>query len=335
MIALTKQRRITILMAALIVLMGLIPLQASAAGTGKAASLKTVQVESQPIRLVFDGKELALPKGQYAFIYQDRTYIPVRYLSYALLKQVGWDGDKFQVTISDPNRAELAELKKQLLSASGGKTSTVKQKLTMIFREATLVFDGKTKSLPQGQSLFIHEGSMYVPLRFLAESIGTKIEWDPDNRTVTGQSKAYQVSQGGSTDETDDESDGAGSNGNGSVGGGSGSGGGGGGGGLPSKPSYEQITSNAEARLYTLKSGCMDTLFDTALKYADADEADKAALYAELEGELATCTADFERVVSETSAALTAGGYSTDIIAEYRAEFEAELEAGRKIAESL
>lgn len=327
--------RITIIMAALIVLIGLAPLQALAAGPGQTVPPKTLQVESQPVRLVFDGKELALPKGLYTFIYQGRTYIPIRYLSYALLKQVGWDGDKFQVTISEPNKAELGELKKQLLSASGGKTSTVKQKLTMVFREATLVFDGKIKSLPQGQSLFIHQGSMYVPLRFLAESIGTKIDWDPDTRTVTGESKAYQASQGDGADGTDNEPDGAGGNGNGSVGGGTGTGGGGGGGGLPSKPSYEQITSNAEARLYTLKSGCQSTLLDTALQYVDADEAGKAVLYAELQQELAACTSDFEQIMSETSAALTAGGYSTDIIAVYRAEFEAELEAGRRIAESL
>lgn len=320
-------------MAALFILIGLVPVHASAAGTSGAPAPKTVQVESQPIRLVFDGKELSLPKGLYAFLYQDRTYIPIRYLSYALLKQVGWDGDKFEVTISEPNKAELAELKKQLLSASGGKTSTVKQKLTMIFREATLVFDGKTKALPKGQSLFIHEGSMYVPLRFLAESIGTKIEWDQDTRTVRGQSKAYQASQGGGKEEPEEEPDGAGGNGNGAVGGGAG--GGGTGSGLPGKASYEQITSNAEAQLYTLKSGCQSTLLDTAVKYVDADEADKAALYGELQAELAACTADFEKVVSETSAALTAGGYSTDIIAEYRAEFEAELEAGRKLAESL
>jgi hypothetical protein len=170
------KQRITIVIAALVVLMGLAPFQAWAAGAGAGSSAtpKTVQVESQPIKLVFDDRELTLPKGLHAFLYQDRTYIPIRYLSYALQKKVGWNGDKFEVTISEPNKAELAELKKQLLSASGGKTSAEKQKLTLIFREATLVFDGKTKALPQGQALFIHEGSMYVPLRFLAESIGTK-----------------------------------------------------------------------------------------------------------------------------------------------------------------
>jgi hypothetical protein len=289
-----------------------------------------VQVESQPIKLVFDDRELTLPKGLHAFLYQNRTYIPIRYLSYALQKKVGWNGDKFEVTISEPNKAELAELKKQLLSASGGKTSAEKQKLTMIFREATLVFDGMTKALPQGQALFIHEGSMYVPLRFLAESIGTKIEWDPATKTVKGQSKAYQASQDGGKAEPDEGAD-AGGNGIGGGGGGSGAGGGGG----PSKLSYEQITSNGEARLQTLRLGCQSTLLDTAMKYSDADEAGKAAVIEELQGELAVCTADFEKIISETSAALTAGGYSTAIIAEYRAAFEAELEAGRKLAESL
>jgi hypothetical protein len=71
------------------------------------------------------------------------------------------------------------------------------------------------------------------------------------------------------------------------------------------------------------------------VKYTDADEAGKAAVLAELQAELTVCTTEFENIMSDTTDALTAGGYSTAIIADYRAVFEAELEAGRKLAETL
>lgn len=328
-----KKQRLMIVLAMMVILTGLAPLHAGAAAASSAPA--TVQVESQPIRLVFDGKELTLPKGLYAFLYQGRTYIPIRYLSYALLKQVDWDGTKNEVKISEPTKEQLAELKKQLLMASGGKTSQEKRKLTMKVKEAKLLFDGKTKALPKGQTMFIHDSSIYVPLRFLAESIGTKVEWDPVTKTVSGKSKAYQASEGDGEDGEAPGKDGVEApGGNGAVPG-AGGGSGGGGGGVPGKATYEQITSSAESRLYSLQAACESTLFDTVLQYPSADEAGKAAVIEEIYAEIAACTADFERIISETTSALTEGGYSTAIIADYRAAFEAALAAGRKLVEGL
>ncbi|OUS69870.1 hypothetical protein B1748_29985 [Paenibacillus sp. MY03] len=312
---------------------------AAAAATVKAQAAQpkketTVQVKTQPVRLIFDDKELTLPKGQHAFIHQARTYVPIRYLSYALLKQVGWDPAKNQVTISEPTAAELADLKKKLLAASGGKPSQTTQTLTMKVKEATLIFNGKAKALPEGQSLFILNGSIYVPLRFLAESLGTKIDWDPATRTVSGQSKAYQAEHGESNNGGK-PGDGNSGTGGGAPGAGNGGGGGAPGGGTPANQTYAQITSGAESKLYALRSSCESTLTGIVLSYTDTSEAGKKKLKSDIQAAVATCTGNFETIIADTSAALTAGGHSTAILAEYRTKFEEELEAGRKLAESM
>ncbi|WP_376744668.1 stalk domain-containing protein, partial [Paenibacillus typhae] len=42
-------------------------------------------------------------------------------------------------------------------------------------------------------------GSLYVPLRFLSESVGNKISWDQKTKTITAASAGYQEQSGGST----------------------------------------------------------------------------------------------------------------------------------------
>ncbi|MEK3885280.1 copper amine oxidase N-terminal domain-containing protein [Paenibacillus sp. PL2-23] len=310
----------------LMVLAASLPLQAAAATTTTAT---TVQVKTQAVKLVFDGQELSLPEGQHSFIHQGRTYVPIRYLSYALLKQVVWNGEKNEVTVSEPTEDELLELKKNLKLATGKAIAKEQQTLTMKVKAASLVFDGEAKKLPAGQSLFILQGSIYVPLRFLAESIGTDIGWDPLTRTVTGESAVYRAEQEKAKEEKTDEKKEADA-GNGVVGGIPGAGGGGGG--SVVKPTYEQITASAEASLQSLKAGCQSTLMSLAVSYLNADAAGKVTVKAQAEQELASCTVQFEAVLADTSAKLTANGYSTAVIAEYRSAFEAELAAGRALA---
>ncbi|MCA0756482.1 copper amine oxidase N-terminal domain-containing protein [Paenibacillus sp. N4] len=307
-----------------------------------------MKTKTQPITLVFDGQELKLPEGQYSFIYQGRTYVPIRYISYALLKMVAWDGKK--ATVSEPTAKQLEALKKHLLSAAdGGAKPQTGVTISLKPVKAALVFDGVAKTLPAGQTLFNYNGSIYVPLRFLAESVGTEIGWDPATKTVSGESAAYRAEQGngGETDPepgegTDGTDDGGTAENGGAAGGagpgaGAGAGGGvvGGGGGGAVEPTYEQITSAAKSSLEALRASCQATLMDLAIDYLGAKDADKPGIKANAKQEMASCTARFEAILSDTTAKLEAGGYSTAIIAEYRAAFEAELKAGQAIADSL
>lgn len=281
-----------------------------------SAATASIKIKTQSISLTFDGQALKLPDGQYSFIYQGRTYVPIRYISYALQKSVKWDGVK--ASISMPTEQELAALKKQLQNAAGGSQKPQADiEINIQPVKATLEFEGKAAVIPTGQALFGYKGSIYAPLRFLSESVGAEISYDPVTKTVIGESTTYRAEQ--------------------KAGGGivlPGTGGGGTGAGAV-KPTYEQVTAEAEAKLAALQSSCKADLMDVGLQYLSANDADKAKLKEKGLMELDNCSAKFEVIMSDTTAKLTANGYSTDIIAQYRDAYNKELEAGRELAESL
>ncbi|MHA7966111.1 copper amine oxidase N-terminal domain-containing protein [Paenibacillus sp. CAU 1782] len=328
-------KRTVALTFAMLLLLGLIPAGVWAADASKPT---VVNVKTQAVGLVFDGQELKLPEGQHSFIYQGRVYLPIRYISYALQQTVGWDGKKLQVTVDEPNEKELEELQKQLLNNSSSKVKDFKSvNLPVRTINATLLFNGTAKTLPEGQSLFIYSGTIYVPVRFLAEAIGTEMNWDPVSRTVNGESEAYRAQF---NEETVPGKPGGNNGGASGENGGAGTqpvaGGGAGGGGVPAKLTYEQITASAQSSLETLRDSCKATLIGLGLDYyATSDAAAKAQIKAQISKEVDSCTSKFESLLSSVSASLTANGYSTDIIEEYRKAFQAELAAGRAIAGNL
>jgi hypothetical protein len=290
--------------------------------TVASAATTSIKATTQPINLQFDGQSLQLPEGQYSFIYQGRTYVPIRYISYALQKTVNWDGAK--ATISEPTEKELAALKKHLQTgASGSQKPQANIAITIQPVKASLVFNGKTAALPADQSLFVLKGSIYAPLRFLSESVGTQINFDPVTKMVSGESAAYRSEQEAGGGVLPGTGAGAGETGNAGTGGGA------------VKPTYEQITADTEKRLAALQNSCESALWNIASEYLSAKAEDKASIKEKGLQELNNCSASFESIMSDTSSQLTANGYSTAVIATYREAFNKQLEAGRKIADSL
>lgn len=318
-----NKKRISLVLLAVLLIMSLAPIGAYAAN---ASAPKPVQIKTQAINLIFDGKELKLPEGQHSFIYQGSTYIPIRYISYALQKTVGWDADKFMVTVKAPNEQELAELKKQLqLVTTGEKKPFQSVTLPMKPVDAKLVFDGKEKTLPKGQAIYIYKGSIYVPLRFLSESVGSEITWDDKTRTVTSESAAYREQNGSGDGQAPTVP---------------GQGGeevvppGVPGGEIP-KQTYEQITANAESRLESLRDSCQSELIDLAFDYLAADGTAKEKLKTKISQKVDSCTTKFEAIMTDVTARLEANEFSTDIIAEYRTAFNEEIEEGKNLVEKM
>lgn len=95
-----------------------------------------------------------------AKIVSDRTFLPVRFVAEALGAKVEWNGDTETVTITD-----------------GGK----KIELTIGKNEITV--DGKTEKLDV--TPFIENSRTLVPVRFVSEALGAKVEWDSNKNTVT------------------------------------------------------------------------------------------------------------------------------------------------------
>lgn len=289
--------------------------------TAGAAASSSVTIKTQAVSLKFDGQTLTLPDGQYAFIYQNRTYIPIRFISYALQKSVKWDQKTSKVMVSEPTALEKEALVKLLAgAAAGGQQPAAGKSIAIKPVQATLVFDGQSKALPAGQSLYSINNSIYVPLRFMSEAVGTDIKWDQKTSSITGESEAYKAAQAGGNNGT----------GNGSTGTG---------GGTdpvePAKPTKESIESAATAKLNALEANCAATLQAMINPYLTGDAATKERIKQEANQMVDQCTADFNKIVEDTTAELTKYGYSTEIIAAFKAQFEADMKAGMDIVKGL
>jgi hypothetical protein len=320
----------------LIASIGLAPLTASAPISVSAAAVPsattktattTVKVQSMNVNMIFDGASIGTPAGQYVFMYNNTTYVPLRFMSYALQKSVAWDAKNVKVTVAEPSKSELVVIKEYLMNATNGNSaSAVSKNLVLNQVKASYVFNGATKALPTGHSSFILNGSLYVPLRFLSESVGHNISWDQKTKTITAASKAYQE-QGGTKDPSPVATPApTGTTGGAAGGGAAGTG----------KVSYETITSETEAKLAALRDQSQSTLMSIALEYLGAkDEASKKSIKAKGVQQLSAFTTSFNSIVADTEQKLNSNGYSTEIISQYRSEFESQLQLGKDLAEGM
>ncbi len=60
---------------------------------GAEALERSIQVSYHPLNYVFDGQTKAPPADQQGFVYDNRTFVSLRFMSEALNKKVTWDGD--------------------------------------------------------------------------------------------------------------------------------------------------------------------------------------------------------------------------------------------------
>lgn len=331
--------KLPVIALSLIASIGLAPLTASAPVYVSAASVPsttskavaaTVKVPSMNVKLIFDGVSMQPPAGQFVFMYNNTTYVPLRFMSYALQKSVSWDAKNVKVTVAEPSSSELVVIKEYLMNATNGNSNPAASKNIVLNQvKASYVFNGSIKALPAGQSSFILNGSLYVPLRFLSESVGHNISWDQKTKTITANSKAYQEqSTNSSTGNSQNPSPTTTPSGtNGVTGGGSAGTG---------TVTYESITSETEAKLTALKNQSQGTLMSIALEYVGAsDAASKQSIKAKGVQQLASFTASFNSIVADAEKKLKSNGYSTEIISQYRSEFEAQLQFGKDLAEEM
>lgn len=119
---------------------------------------------SSDVFLVIDGKLIV--DGSPAFIENDRTMVPVRFVAENLGYDVSWNGDSKTVSIVDPKTSKKIEL-------------TVDSKTAKIYDE-----NSKLKKIKLDAAAKNTYGRVYVPVRFVAESFGTQVTWNNDWETV-------------------------------------------------------------------------------------------------------------------------------------------------------
>lgn len=301
------------------------PLTASAPLPASAAvSSDTIKVQSMNVKMIFDGDSLQPPSGLHVFIYNNTTYVPIRFVSYALQKSVAWDAKNLKVTIAEPSSSEQVVINEYLMNAKNATATVATKNIVLSKVKASYVFNGSVEAVPTGQASYMLNGSLYVPLRFLSESVGKTISWNQKTRTITAITSTDHFGNGSepSPTPTPVQTNSPNSRGGSSAG--------------NDKVSYESITSDTEAKLSALKAQSQSTLMSIALEYIAAkDAASKQSIKAKGIQQLSSFTASFNSIISSAEQQLISNGYSTDIIQEYRSTFEAELQAGKDIAEGM
>lgn len=301
-----------------------------------AAGPAPIKVTSVNAKIVFDGQTIQPPAGQHVFIVKNTTYVPLRFIAYALNKSVAWDNKDKKVAISDPGSVEKVTIKDYLANAANrvnsGKADEVITYLTE--SKVTYTFDGSAKSVPSGLSSYMLDGTLYVPLRFLSESVGTEIGWNQKTKTITGTSGnvnpvASPTATPVPTSTAPVSSPSASPTATVAPSASPAAGGSGGTGAQSGKVSYEQITGEAESKLNALKGEAFSTFFGLYSEYSSAtDAAAKEKLKAQGKAKLGQFTSSFESIVADAEAKLKANGYSTSIISQYRSEFQSQIQLG-------
>ncbi|WP_127531966.1 copper amine oxidase N-terminal domain-containing protein [Paenibacillus kobensis] len=330
-----NKRNLKWLLMTLVLLLFVVPATAATAAAPSAAG----GVKSVAYELSFDGKTLKLPEGQYLFIKDGVSYVPVRFISYALQQSVTWDSKNAKVTVAKPSAIQLTALKEYLTNAiapAGTPAAKGNVALKLQASSASFVFDGVVKKLPANQTAYLLGGSLYVPVRFMSESTGSVMKWDSANHRISGESESFRntANTGNNGDgETTGSTNNGGGNGptTGTPGGAVGGSGG--------VVSYEALVADADAKIQSLYNSAKSNLMSLGLSYIAAqkanDKAEMQKLYAEGDSYMTEITSQFNAILADLKSKLVANNYSTAIISEYQAKFNEEKAAGMALLKSL
>ena len=119
----------------------------------------TTSFAQLPLRVVVNGNRVNFPDAEPFIDDNGRTQVPVRFVSEALGAEVSWEGSTKTVTISQGD--------KEIKIVIGKKDYTINGEKNLMDTEALL-----------------KEDRTFVPVRFVSEGLGARVEWDSAVRTV-------------------------------------------------------------------------------------------------------------------------------------------------------
>jgi hypothetical protein len=311
------------------------------AAIGLSSSIASAEQTPVPVDLyyvsmhfTFDGKEYAPASSQKGFIYEGSSYVPLRFVSYALNKAVDWDQTTYTVTVRDPKQNEQVSIDEYKLNAQVRNNGDLKgpdviepTQVEAYFEHVNYVFDGKESAPPEDKPGIIMDGSLYVPIRFYSESVGREISWDQATYTVSANTKGNDSNAGKSQDTKTSEASGgkAGTGTNVPATGGTGNPVPGGGGTPLGPVTYDSIKAEADSQISALQSEASQYFYTLLYNYGQEPSQDattKARYKAQGEAALAGYDSRFDAIMSNLSAKLTAGGYDTSIVQTYYSQYE-------------
>lgn len=124
---------------------------------------------ASPIKLVVDGKDITSLSSP--IIENDRTLVPIRFISEELGATVTWDGVNRTVVVEKGDRTVFLRIGSQLIDYNNGTDYDISDVAPKIYNDRT-----------------------FVPLRLISNALGIGIEWVDETRTViVDSSKSSEV----------------------------------------------------------------------------------------------------------------------------------------------
>jgi flagellum-specific peptidoglycan hydrolase FlgJ len=123
-----------------------------------------MDAEATTIKLLVDGNDITSLSSP--MIVNDRTLVPIRFVSEEIGAEVKWDGVNRTVTVVKGNKSVFLRIDSYLVEFNNGE-------LYQLSDVAPLIINDRT----------------YVPLRLISNALGIGIEWDEASRTVMVDSK--------------------------------------------------------------------------------------------------------------------------------------------------
>ncbi|MEX2415210.1 MAG: copper amine oxidase N-terminal domain-containing protein [Paenibacillaceae bacterium] len=309
--------------------------------SASAAAVKSIQVYAIPMQFTFDETKLVPPADQQGFIYNNSTYLPLRFVVHSLNQAVEWDSATSTVTIREPesqertgidayNRGNQAE-DADKASVTNAKPALKATSIEISTRKVTYKIAGKTVVPDGGLEGFIINNRLFVPLRFVSSLIGYEVEWDQSTYSVALQSPEFIAQQLADGEDTGGETPSelptdlpeetvvpVVPSGGGGV--------------ITTTPTYDSLVSQADTQISALRSSCESSLWRLVGEYINkTDPTAKQDLVDQGQAQLAQCDAQFEALMTSLQSSLIANGYSTSIITTYRDAYAEE----KALAESL
>lgn len=143
-----------------------------------------IEIFHKQLKYKINGEMKSNLEGQ-GFIYKDTTYVPLRMVSEALGKEVGWDGTTNTISIDTPLNIKTSSGSTGTDSPSVTSTDTDGGSLIEVFyKQLKYKIQGKMKSDLEGKG-FIYSDTTYVPLRMISESLGNEVGWNGTTNTIS------------------------------------------------------------------------------------------------------------------------------------------------------
>ncbi len=102
------------------------------------------------------------------FIENGRTLVPIRFISENLKNKVDWNSGEKKVTVTPEEEREISKIELVI----GSDVAKLYDK------------DGNIKEEKLEVPAKITNSRTFVPVRFISETLGTEVNWDPENRVV-------------------------------------------------------------------------------------------------------------------------------------------------------